>query len=118
MSAALHDLSIAEAGAALRAATVTSEQLTNHALARIAAQEPALHAFITVTAQTALASARTADAELRAGTDRGRMHGIPYALKDIYNTAGIRTTCHSACANTSFRKPTAWWRKSWRRPAG
>ena len=47
------------------------------------------------TEQRALDDARKADADLKAGRDRGPMHGIPYALKDIYDTAGIATTCHS-----------------------
>ena len=55
----------------------------------------ALHAFVLVTEDRALEDARRADDELKAGRDRGPFHGIPYALKDIYDTAGIRTTCHS-----------------------
>src|SRR4030095_12517785 len=73
----------------------TSVALTRHALARIAALDPLLHAFVLVTAERALADAERADRELAAGTDKGPMHGIPYGMKDIYNTAGIRTTCHS-----------------------
>ena len=91
----LADLSIAEAGARLRAGTVRSAALTRAALDRIAARDPALHAFVLVTAERAMADAARADAELAAGTDRGPMHGIPYALKDIYDTDTIRTTCHS-----------------------
>lgn len=91
----LSDLSIAEQGRRLRAGETTSEALARAALARIAARDGALHAFITVTSDRALADARRADAELKAGQDRGPMHGVPYALKDIYDTAGIRTTCHS-----------------------
>ncbi|MCW3475320.1 amidase [Limobrevibacterium gyesilva] len=87
--------SIAEAGRLLRAGQTTSEALTRAALAQIARHDPALNAFITLTESRALADARRADAELKAGTDRGPLHGIPYALKDIYDTAGIRTTCHS-----------------------
>ena len=88
-------LSIAEMGRALRAGSVTSEQLTRDALSRIARNDGDLHAFVLVTADSALAQAKRADAELKAGSDRGPMHGIPHALKDIYDTAGIRTTCHS-----------------------
>jgi aspartyl-tRNA(Asn)/glutamyl-tRNA(Gln) amidotransferase subunit A len=95
MTKPLHELSIAEAGRALRAGTVTSVALTQHALARIASLDPLLHAFVLVTKERALADAERADRELKSGIDKGPLHGVPYALKDIYNTAGIRTTCHS-----------------------
>ena len=91
----LHELSIAEAGRQLRAGTLSSTALTQHALSRIASLDPLLHAFVLVTKERALADARRADRELKSGIDKGPMHGIPYALKDIYATAGIRTTCHS-----------------------
>ena len=89
------DLSIAEMGRLLRAGTVTSETLARDALARVASRDPALHAFVLVTEERALQDARRADSELKSGKDRGPFHGVPYALKDIYDTAGIRTTCHS-----------------------
>jgi aspartyl-tRNA(Asn)/glutamyl-tRNA(Gln) amidotransferase subunit A len=92
---ALHELSIAEAGRRLRAGALSPVALTQHCLARIAALDPRLHAFVLVTKERALADADRADRELKAGVDRGPMHGIPYALKDIYATAGIPTTCHS-----------------------
>jgi aspartyl-tRNA(Asn)/glutamyl-tRNA(Gln) amidotransferase subunit A len=91
----LHELSIAEAGRRLRAGTLSSTTLTQHALSRIASLDPLLHAFVLVTKERALADAERADRELKSGIDKGAMHGIPYALKDIYATAGIRTTCHS-----------------------
>ncbi|SEQ20845.1 aspartyl-tRNA(Asn)/glutamyl-tRNA(Gln) amidotransferase subunit A [Faunimonas pinastri] len=91
----LHELSIAEAGAALRAGDVTSKELTEHALSRIADLDPVLHAFVLVTGERALDDAGRADSELGQGIDKGPMHGIPYGLKDIYDTAGIRTTGHS-----------------------
>ncbi len=91
----LHTLSIAEAGARLRAGTLTSTALTRDALARIAAIDGALDSFLLVTTERALADAAAADADFKAGIDKGPLHGIPYGLKDIYDTAGIRTTCHS-----------------------
>lgn len=87
--------SIAEAGMALRAGTTTSVRLAEQSLARIGAIDARLNAFVLLTAERALADAKRADGELAAGIDRGPMHGIPYALKDIFDTAGIRTTCHS-----------------------
>jgi aspartyl-tRNA(Asn)/glutamyl-tRNA(Gln) amidotransferase subunit A len=91
----LYELSIAEAGRKLREGGVTSRNLTEDALARIAAIDPAINSFITVTADRARADAAAADAAFAAGIDHGPMQGVPYALKDIYDTAGIRSTCHS-----------------------
>ena len=91
----LHELPIAEAGRRLRDGSVTSAVLTEDALARIARIDGAIDSFITVTADRARADADAADKAFGAGIDRGPMQGIPYALKDIYDTAGIRTTCHS-----------------------
>jgi aspartyl-tRNA(Asn)/glutamyl-tRNA(Gln) amidotransferase subunit A len=87
--------SIAEAAARLRAGDISAVALTEQALARIEQSQPTLHAFVKVTGQRALEDAARADRELAAGHDRGPLHGIPYALKDIYDTAGITTTCHS-----------------------
>jgi len=91
----LHELSIAEAGTLLRNGNLTSKALTEHALSRIASIDPLLHAFVLVTQERALEDAERADYEMGVGIDKGPMHGIPYALKDIFATAGIRTTCHS-----------------------
>src|SRR6266852_9559485 len=91
----LFELSIAEAGRKLRDGAITSIARTEDALARIAAIDPALDSFITVTADRARADAAAADAAFAKGVDNGPMQGVPYALKDIYDTAGIRTTCHS-----------------------
>jgi aspartyl-tRNA(Asn)/glutamyl-tRNA(Gln) amidotransferase subunit A len=96
ISKPLHELSVAEAGRALRAGEVTSVALTQHALNRIATFDPDIHAFVLVTAERALSDAAAADRDFAGGVDKGPMQGIPYALKDIYDTAGIRTTCHSA----------------------
>jgi len=91
----LHELSIAEAGALLRSGHITATGLTQHLISRIESLNPSLHAFILVTSERALKDAEQSDHEIAAGIDRGPMHGIPYALKDIYNIAGIPTTCHS-----------------------
>ncbi|HJQ00745.1 MAG TPA: amidase [Jatrophihabitans sp.] len=89
---ALSELSIEQAGALLRAGELTSQELTRDALARIDELDPALHAFVLVTAELALERAAQADRDLAAGIDRGPLHGIPYALKDIFDTAGTSTT--------------------------
>jgi aspartyl-tRNA(Asn)/glutamyl-tRNA(Gln) amidotransferase subunit A len=91
----MNDLSILEAGQALRSGSLTSRALTEHALARVKALDGLIDSFITVTEDRALADADAADAAFAAGVDKGLMQGIPYALKDIYMTAGIRSTCHS-----------------------
>lgn len=89
-------LTIAAARDLLRRREVRSVELTEACLRRIEAVEPQLNAFITLTADVALAAARQADAELASGLDRGPLHGIPVAVKDLCATAGIRTTAGSA----------------------
>ncbi|MCX6596533.1 MAG: amidase [Acidobacteria bacterium] len=85
-------MNIREAGAALRAKQVSSVELTTECLRQIDRHNARVNAFLTVTAEAALDAARAADAELAAGTDRGPLHGIPIAHKDLFDTAGIRTT--------------------------
>lgn len=91
----LHGLSIVELGRGLRQGDFTAEELTRVTLARIEVGDGAIHAFIRVEAEAAIAAARQADAELRAGRDRGPLHGIPYGTKDMFDVAGLPTTCHS-----------------------
>jgi aspartyl-tRNA(Asn)/glutamyl-tRNA(Gln) amidotransferase subunit A len=92
----LSALTLAEASARIRARTVTSTQLTEACLARTAIYNSKLNCFITVMRERALAQARDLDAELRGGKLRGPLHGIPIALKDNIDTAGVRTTAASA----------------------
>jgi aspartyl-tRNA(Asn)/glutamyl-tRNA(Gln) amidotransferase subunit A len=89
-------LTISEAAAGLRRKEFSALELAEACLERIAAIDGTLHSFITITAEFARDTARQADAELRAGSDRGPLHGVPIALKDLYATKGILTTCHSA----------------------
>jgi aspartyl-tRNA(Asn)/glutamyl-tRNA(Gln) amidotransferase subunit A len=92
----LHYLTIAEAAQRIAARDLSPVDLTGAFLDRIASVDGALNSFIAVTADLALAAARQAEAEVMAGRHRGPLHGVPYALKDIYETGGIATTGHSA----------------------
>jgi Asp-tRNA(Asn)/Glu-tRNA(Gln) amidotransferase A subunit family amidase len=94
-AAELAALSLTEAGERLRTKRVSSTELTRGCLDRIRALDGDLHAFITVTEQLALEQAHSADEELARGKYRGPLHGIPIALKDLIDTAGIRTTAAS-----------------------
>jgi len=71
---------------------ITSERLTNIYLARLQKFDPELRCVITLTRDAAVAQARQADAEIAAGKYRGPLHGIPYGVKDLLDTAGIATT--------------------------
>jgi Asp-tRNA(Asn)/Glu-tRNA(Gln) amidotransferase A subunit family amidase len=71
---------------------LTSERLTQIYLGRIEKFDPKLRCVITVTRDLALAQAKKADAEISAGKYRGPLHGIPYGVKDLLDTAGIATT--------------------------
>ena len=85
---------IAEAARLLAARKISALELTRALLARIEALDPTLNAFLLVTEKPALAAARAADRAIAAGQS-GPLLGIPLAYKDIYATAGIRTTAHS-----------------------
>ncbi len=95
MTGALHYLSIAEVQRRFAAGSLSPVALCEHMLARIAELNPRLRAYVLVAAERARADAARAVAEMKAGRHRGPLHGIPVALKDIMDTAGIRTTAHS-----------------------
>jgi len=86
---------ITRAAAALRRKEISSAELTGECLERIERYNPTLNAFITVMGDTARARAAEMDAELAAGRDRGPLHGMPIALKDLVYTKGVRTTAGS-----------------------
>jgi len=87
--------SIDEAGRMLRNGSITAEGLTRDYLERIDALQPRLNAYIAVTRERALQSARALDGELRDGRDRGPLHGIPISYKDNIGTRGVATTVGS-----------------------
>ena len=90
------EASILQLGKLLREKKLSPVELTNDCLSRIAKLNSTLHAFITVTAESALAEARQAEEEIQRGKWRGPLHGIPLGLKDLIDTAGVRTTAASA----------------------
>jgi aspartyl-tRNA(Asn)/glutamyl-tRNA(Gln) amidotransferase subunit A len=88
-------LSIAEAGALIVRRQVSPVELTDAYLAQLERQNPLLNAYVTVTGDAAREEARAAEREIGSGTYRGPLHGIPIALKDLYDTKGIRTAAGS-----------------------
>ena len=87
----LHYSSLADVAKLIAAGQLQSIELTQQLLDRIAAVDGRLQSYVTVTADRAIASARRADAEIRAGRYRGPLHGVPIAVKDLCNTRGVRT---------------------------
>ena len=91
----LYHLTIREASALLKSGQLSPVELTQSFLDRIEATDDRLHSFIIVLKEQALDDARLAEAEIRRGDYKGPLHGIPFALKDLYDTAGITTTSGS-----------------------
>ena len=92
MQSELTKLTAAELGDKVRTRELSPVEIVEAHLDRIASYNSTYKAFITVTADEALAAARAAEAEITAGQYRGPLHGIPYGAKDVFDTAGIRTT--------------------------
>ena len=94
-------LTIAEAARVIEQKRLSPVELTTALIRRAEALDPQLNAYLLLTADRAVDQARQAEREITAGHSRGPMHGIPFGLKDIYSTAGIRTTGHSRiCLDT------------------
>ncbi|WP_422929803.1 amidase [Singulisphaera sp. PoT] len=84
--------SLTDLGGRLRSGEISSVELTRYFLDRLEKYGPNYHCVVTVTRERALSEAAKADAELKAGRDRGPLHGIPYGAKDLLATKGIPTT--------------------------
>jgi aspartyl-tRNA(Asn)/glutamyl-tRNA(Gln) amidotransferase subunit A len=95
-SSDLTELTIVEASRRMASRQLSPVEMTRAYLERIERLNPRINAYITVTADAALEQARVMESELKAGRHRGPLHGIPIALKDNIDTAGIRTTAASA----------------------
>src|SRR5499427_3549165 len=101
MTEELGFLTIAEAARRIERKELSPVELTNTLIRRAEALDPQINAYLWLTAERALDQAKSAEREIMAGACRGPMHGIPFGLKDIYATAGIRTTGHSMiCLDT------------------
>jgi aspartyl-tRNA(Asn)/glutamyl-tRNA(Gln) amidotransferase subunit A len=89
-------LSISELSELIRTRKISPVEVTRATLERIDRLNPKLNAYITVTADSAMKSAQEAESEIQRNRWRGPLHGVPIALKDLFDTAGIRTTAGSA----------------------
>ncbi len=94
-SAKLPFLDLAEASRAIQTKELSPVDLAEACLRRIEQRNPVLNAFITITAESALEEAKRAEAEIMRGEWKGPLHGIPLAVKDLAETAGVRTTAAS-----------------------
>ena len=94
-STALHHLTIHEAAALIKSRQLSPVELTQAFLDRIEAVDDQLKTYITLLPDSAMNAARQAESEISGGNYRGPLHGIPIALKDLYDTAGVRTMAQS-----------------------
>ena len=88
-------LTIQEAGEKIRKGELSPVEVVQASLDRVEATDDRLHSFITLMKEEAMEQARTAEADILKGNYKGPLHGIPFALKDLYDTAGVRTTSAS-----------------------
>ena len=88
--------SVAQLSAWIHERAITSEELTRIYLDRLKQLGPKLECVVTLMEESAIADAQRADRELRAGVDRGPLHGLPWGAKDLFDTAGVRTTWGAA----------------------
>src|SRR5216683_316578 len=89
-------LELTEVSQAVQKKEVSPVELTQACLDRIERLNPTINAFITVMADSALDKAKTAEAEIMRGEWKGPLHGVPLAVKDLAETAGVRATAASA----------------------
>ena len=100
-------MNISELAPRLRRKEISPVEITQECLGRIAKSNAAVNAFITVMEESALAEARRAEEEIARGEWRGPLHGIPISLKDLIDTAGVRTTAASAVYEDRIPKEDA-----------
>jgi len=100
----LTGLTIHELAARFRSGAATPSQATREYLDRVAALDPQVQTYLTVASETALAQAAEADARFAAKAPRGLLDGVPVALKDLFCTRGVETTCGSKILK-GFRPP-------------
>ena len=91
----LHWMTVAEAARAIATRELSPVELMNSLLERIGRLDPKLNVFIRLDGDAAINAARTAEAEIVSGHQRGPLHGVPVGIKDILDVAGLPTTCHS-----------------------
>lgn len=89
------DMELRQVASALKEKKLSPVELAKAALERIADQQPKINAFVCLTEAHAMAAARKAESEIQAGQWRGELHGVPIAVKDLYDMAGMATTASS-----------------------
>ena len=95
MTQEIHFMTVAQLASAIQSKSLSPVEVAEALLRRIEAVNPQLDAFITLLGEQALDGARQAEADIAAGRYKGPLHGVPFGLKDIYDTEGVLTTGHS-----------------------